>query len=98
MKVNSRDLQAYGRTTAPSVEEARKAQSATADQAAKVARADSSAVKVTISDEARKLAAAQAVTKPASSQKVAELKEKIARGEFKVDAQKVARKMVDALG
>lgn len=98
MKVNSRDLQAYGRTTAPSVEEARKAQSVASEQTAKATRVDSSAVKVTISDEARKLAAAQVVTKPASSQKVAELKEKIARGEFRVDAQKVAQKMVDALG
>lgn len=92
MKVNPRDLQAYGRTGAQSVSQTQKV--GKSDAAKKVSSGDGAAASVTISPEAQKLASASSA---ASATKVTELKAKIAAGEFKVDAKVVARKMVDEL-
>ena len=99
MKVNPRDLQAYGRTNANGVQNAQKAREAAAAQkAASATTSDGSAARVSISDEARKLASTKSVDATASAEsaaKVADLKDRVDRGEYKVDAQLVARKMVD---
>ena len=99
MKVNPKDLQAYGRTDVNSVQNAQKArEAAAARKAASNSQADGSAARVSISDEARKLAASKSVDSAASAEsaaKVTDLRDRIDRGEYKVDAQVVARKMVD---
>ena len=97
MKVNPRDLQAYGRTSAQNVQKAQTVPGAT-DDSKRVARTDGSATKVTISDEAKRLAATSGAEAPSSADKVAALQDKISRGDFKVDSQVVAQKMVDEIG
>ena len=97
MKVNPRDLQAYGRTSTQDVQKAPRVKGAS-EESKRAVVTDGAAAKVTISDEAKKLAASASTGAPSSADKVEALKDKISRGDFKVDAQVVARKMIDELG
>lgn len=98
MKVNPRDLQAYGRTSAHDVQKAPRVRGAS-EESKRAVQTDGAAARVTISEEAKQLAAsASAAEGPSSADKVAALKDKISRGDFKVDAQVVARKMIDEIG
>jgi negative regulator of flagellin synthesis FlgM len=97
MKVNPRDLQAYGRTSANDVQKAARVRGGE-ESSKRAAPTDGSPARVTISEEAKKLAATSGANAPSRPEKVAELKDKISRGDFKVDAQVVARKMIDEIG
>ena len=98
MKVNPKDLQAYGRTAATGVQGTAKAREVGKDAKAQAPRGDGAAAHVSISAEARKLAETQGANPPASSPKVAALKEQVQSGSYKVDSQVVARKMIDEIG
>jgi flagellar biosynthesis anti-sigma factor FlgM len=89
MKIDPRAISAYTRTQVRGVEGPNAARPVKIEPEAPRA---SDPAEVTISAEGKRLAGG------ASSEKVAALREKIASGSFKVDAQTVAKRLLDTVG
>ena len=85
-------LDAYGRMAVTPVGAARPAQAV--ESGGSVSGPSTPAAEVSISSNARDLAAGGRF----DADKVAALKSQIAEGQFKIDSQDVARRMLDALG
>jgi flagellar biosynthesis anti-sigma factor FlgM len=94
MKIDHRVLHAYQRTGGVSGVSGKPPASAPAPVSSHEASGAGEATKVTISPEARALAKASPDFDPA---KVDALKQKVDRGEYKVDSQAVARRLLDKL-
>jgi len=92
MKVHSHAIDAYARTALNSTTPARPVE----PPAAQSTSNSNEAAQVTVSDEARALAAKGGGG--IDEQKVAALKKQIADGEYRVNPQMLAMRILDALG
>lgn len=92
MKVHSQAIDAYARTALASATPARPVE----PPATPVTSSSSDAAHVTVSDEARALAAKGAAG--VDDQKVAALKKQIGDGEYKVNSQMLAMRILDSIG
>ncbi len=92
MRVNNHVLDAYGQRN---VDRASGAKPEAAKQAEESAKSGSSeAAMLSISGEAKRLAASQAAV---DTEKVAAIKSRIDSGDFQIDAQAIARRVLDKL-
>jgi flagellar biosynthesis anti-sigma factor FlgM len=92
MKVHSHAIDAYARTALASTTPARPVEPATTQ----VTSNNNEAAQVTVSDEARALAAKNAGG--IDEAKVAALKKQIDEGEYRVNPQIIAMRILDSLG
>jgi flagellar biosynthesis anti-sigma factor FlgM len=92
MKVHSHAIDAYARTALASTTPARPVEPA----ATQVTSNSNEAAQVTVSDEARALAAKSA--QGIDEAKVATLKKQIEEGEYRVNPQIIAMRILDSLG
>jgi flagellar biosynthesis anti-sigma factor FlgM len=92
MKVHSHAIDAYARTALASTTPARPVEPA----ATQVTNGSNEAAQVTVSDEARALAAKSAAG--IDETKVAALKKQIEAGEYRVNPQIIAMRILDSLG
>ena len=92
MKVHSNAIDAYARTALSSTTPARPVE----PPATQVSSNSNEAAQVTVSDEARALAAKSSAGM--DEQKVAALKKQIADGEYRVNPQMLAMRILETLG
>jgi len=93
MKVHSHAIDAYARTALASTTPARPVEPPVTQQ---VTSSNNEAAQVTVSDEARALAAKGGAG--IDEQKVAALKKQIGDGEYKVNPQMLAMRILDSIG
>jgi flagellar biosynthesis anti-sigma factor FlgM len=92
MKVHNHAIDAYARTALASTTPARPVE----PPAAQVTSNNNEAAQVTVSDEARALAAKG--TAGIDEKKVAALKQQVDAGEYRVNPQMLAMRILDSLG
>jgi flagellar biosynthesis anti-sigma factor FlgM len=92
MKVHSHAIDAYARTALSSTTPARPVE----PPPTQVTSSNSEAAQVTVSDEARALAAKAG--SGIDEQKVSALKKQIAGGEYRVNPQMLAMRILDSIG
>jgi flagellar biosynthesis anti-sigma factor FlgM len=92
MKVHSHAIDAYARTALSSTTPARPVE----PPATQVSSTSNEAAQVTVSDEARALAAKGGAGM--DEQKVAALKKQISDGEYRVNPQMLAMRILDSIG
>ena len=92
MKVHSHAIDAYARTALSSTTPARPVE----PPAAQVTSSNNEAAQVTVSDEARALAAKSG--SGVDAKKVAALKKQVEDGEYRVNPQMLAMRILDSIG
>ena len=92
MKVHSHAIDAYSRAALASTTPARPVEPA----ATQVTSSNNEAAQVTVSDEARALAAKGGAG--IDAQKVSALKKQIGEGEYRVNSQMLAMRILDSIG
>jgi flagellar biosynthesis anti-sigma factor FlgM len=92
MKVHSNAIDAYARTALASTTPARPIE----PPATEVTNSNNEAAQVTVSAEARALAASGGAGVDAT--KVAQLKKQIEEGEYRVNSQKLAMRILEVIG
>ena len=92
MKVHSHAIDAYARTALASTTPARPVE----PPATQVTSSNNEAAQVTVSDEARALAAKSG--SGVDAKKVAALKNQIENGEYRVNPQMLAMRILDSIG